>query len=88
MKKIIKLTEAELTEMVYKIISEDASMSELNKLPSCSRKKDEELVGGLVKEVPQPQSRAAAISQSFNQTLNVDVKLYIVKDKKPFCKLR
>lgn len=91
MKKVIRLTESELSEMVYKIINEEAgapTISELTKLPNCSRKKDSELAGGVIREVPAPTDRRAAISQSFNKSINTDISLYIVKDKKPFCKLR
>jgi hypothetical protein len=88
MKKVIKLTESELMELVKKVMSEDNNQKEISGLPKCSDKKDNELVGGVVNKVQEPQSRAQAISKSFNNAIHIDVNLYISKGGKPFCRLR
>jgi len=46
------------------------------------------LAGGVIMKVKSPQSRAAAVSQSFSKQINTTVSLFIQKNKKPFCKLR
>jgi hypothetical protein len=93
--KKVKLTEKQLEELVLKVLKEQGTMAgamtgveAFNKLPDCKRKDDEELVGGVIMKVKSPQSRAAAISQSFSKEINTTVSLYIQKNKKPFCKLR
>jgi hypothetical protein len=93
--KKVKLTEKELEQLVLKVIQEQGSIEgaitgveAFNKLPDCKKKSDDELMGGIVKKVKQPQSRAAAISQSFSKSINTTVSLYIEKNRKPFCKLR
>ena len=89
MKKVVRLSESQLNELIEKIVKEQASFDQIMKLPNCSDKKDEELNGGvLVKTVVPSSNRAAAISQSFNKEINRAVNIYVVKDKKPFCKYR
>lgn len=89
MKKVVRLNESQLNDLIEKIVSEQTILGELMKLPDCLDKKDEELNGGvLVKTVIPNTNRAAAISQSFNKEINRAVNLYVVKDKRPFCKFR
>jgi hypothetical protein len=93
--KKVTLTEKQLEEMVLKVLEEQGAVSgamtgvrAYNDLPDCSKKKDDELAGGMVVKVKEPQSRASAISQSFSKSINTTVSLYIKKEGKPFCKLR
>jgi len=93
--KKITLTEKQLEEMVLKVLEEQGAVSgamtgvqAYNNLPDCKKKNDEELNGGVVVKVQTPQSRAAAISQSFSKSINTTVSLYVKKGGKPFCKLR
>jgi len=93
--KKITLTEKQLEEMVLKVLEEQGAVSgamtgvqAYDKLPSCGKKSDDELAGGVIMKVKAPQSRAAAISQSFNKEINRTVTLFIQKNNKPFCKFR
>jgi hypothetical protein len=93
--KKITLTEKQLEEMVLKVLEEQGALTgamtgveAFNQLPDCKRKSDDELSGGVVMKVKTPQSRAAAVSQSFSKQINTTVSLFIQKDKKPFCKYR
>ena len=89
MKKVVRLSESQLNDLIEKIVSEQTILGELMKLPDCSDKKDEELNGGvLVKTVIPNSNRGAAISQSFNKQINNAVNMYVVKEKRPFCKYR
>jgi hypothetical protein len=93
--KKITLTEKQLEEMVLKVLEEQGALQgamtgiqAFDKLPSCGKKSDDELSGGVIMKVKAPQSRAAAISQSFNKEINRTVTLFIQKNNKPFCKFR
>ena len=92
--KKVKLTEKQLEAMVLKVLEEQSlqggitGVEAFNKLPECKKKSDDELSGGVVVKVKEPQSRAAAISQSFSKSINTTVSLIVQKNKKPFCKLR
>ena len=89
MKKVVRLSESQLNDLIENIVSEQSILNQLMKLPDCSDKKDEELNGGvLVKTVIPNSNRGAAISQSFNKEINRAVNVYVVKDKVPFCKFR
>lgn len=93
--KKITLTEKQLEEMVLKVLEEQGAIQgamtgteAYEKLPSCGKKSDDELSGGVITKVKAPQSRASAISQSFSKSINTTVSLYIQKNNKPFCKFR
>ena len=86
MKKVVRLTEGQLSELVQKILSEDYSLVDL---PNCSKKGADELNGTkIVKHEVPNTDRLAAISNSFNKQINRGVELYVVKNNKPFCKIR
>jgi len=93
--KKVTLTEKQIEEMVLKVLEEQGALTgamtgveAFNKLPDCKKKSDDELAGGVIMKVKSPQSRAAAVSQSFSKQINTTVSLFIQKNKKPFCKLR
>ena len=75
--------------MVLKVLEEQGVMSgaitgveAFNKLEDCKRKDDNELVGGVIMKVKSPESRAAAISQSFSKSINTTrITLYPKRQK-------
>lgn len=82
----IKITESQLSHLLNKSINEQSINPEL---PSCSKFKDEDLIGKIISTPPKASSRGAQISASFRNQTNTQIKLVALdKNNKPFCKIR
>ena len=104
MKKVIRLTESELTEIISEAIQkellQEADFNQIKNTPNCSTKSNNDLRDGVIKHMAvkqqvksAPSSRLAAIKSGApalqgTTSGSMEEFLYVEKNGKPFCRLR
>lgn len=97
MKKVVKLTESQIENLVRKVLEEQSAVSggaagmsraEINNLPKCSELKNvDKIIGGVVKKHMVGDSRLQAFQAAANSA-NIGTSVYVEVNKKPFCKIK